>query len=438
MSALLNHNEIRYVPWKGKPFNQITSIIQKNKNSPPTDRGDTLKPGPLKIYRRELATNTSGTSCSRISSSIDVINRPNGYTIPGTVLGQTGGLVNTLDFQLPNSKQETNRCEYACKSQNSVAENAKRRCRSSGNITKKIDPARNDHVYFTNTNQYLVSRTKTFTQNQYRHVRHKDESLFLDPNNETDKGQFYSPNGLSHCPKTYYDGVLNPFEYIWLNGTTYSVQIKAGYYDVHDLNSAFEVIMIENGHYYINLTTGSKVCLLKIIYNDYSKKIELQTFSTTGFNNQNYVTPNNNASHWPNTLVPQFNILANEFQNLIGFSSGVYPISNIYGINVGILSNMGFTLTPSYSIVTYKPNNSRFGQQGGASSSSLVARKKYDTITNVASSYNNVYGSEVANAMSYGVSEQVYTLKSKIGYPTRKTPIISRITGEMTCKQTGC
>jgi hypothetical protein len=94
---------------------------------------------------------------------------------------------------------------------------------------------------------------------------------------------------------------------------------------------------------------------------------------------------------------------------------------------------MSHTIHPSYKIASYKPNNSTFAQQGGVSGSSLILRKKYNTIQSAAVSYANTLGPAVANAMSYGVSDQVYTLKSRLGYPMKKTPVISKATGEMSC-----
>jgi hypothetical protein len=46
-------------------------------------------------------------------------------------------------------------------------------------------------------------------------------------------------------------------------------------------------------------------------------------------------------------------------------------------------------------------------------------------------------GSQVGNAMSYGVSDHVYTLKDKIGYPVTKTPVINKYSGEMKCYANG-
>ncbi len=86
---------------------------------------------------------------------------------------------------------------------------------------------------------------------------------------------------------------------------------------------------------------------------------------------------------------------------------------------------------------TQKLNNSRFYQQGGASASDLVSRKKLEEINNAASKTRTAYGNETADAMAYGIANQVYTKKDKVGFPLTSTPVISKYTGEIQAKCTG-
>ena len=82
----------------------------------------------------------------------------------------------------------------------------------------------------------------------------------------------------------------------------------------------------------------------------------------------------------------------------------------------------------SYVPTIYKPNNSEFAQQGGVSSSTRLLRKKYDTITDVAGRYRTSYGASMANSLAYGVpiADQPNTIKSKIGYPVKCTPVVDK------------
>jgi hypothetical protein len=96
--------------------------------------------------------------------------------------------------------------------------------------------------------------------------------------------------------------------------------------------------------------------------------------------------------------------------------------TNEYAVNTGInyCSDPSSNFIPTY----YKPNNPQFAQQGGVSSSSYIARVKYDTITNNGALYTKAYGSAVGNALAYTGSPDGYTLKNKIGFPNTCCPII--------------
>jgi len=68
--------------------------------------------------------------------------------------------------------------------------------------------------------------------------------------------------------------------------------------------------------------------------------------------------------------------------------------------------------------VCYNTNNDQFAQQGAVSSSSLVTRIKYNTITNNGCIYHTANGVEIANALAYGVPASGNASKHILGYPT--------------------
>jgi len=459
MSALLNHNQRAEISWKGRTINQITSTIQKNGTNVGKSTGDIIfRAMPLKLYRRELAVNVpvkSGCPNSRISSSIDVFNQPGGSVVlsMNETNRDTFGQLNTLEYSAPGNLNETYGCNGggATSSYNCAEKNARKRCRSSGIIKRTYDPARSEIAYFTNTNQYLVSRSKTFLQNQYRHVRSNDISIVTNPlvNKET-----YSPNGISHCPKAYIAAGSNVFYYYWIDASgaagdfsstakRYTVTIPPGNYDVHELNAVLQNTMYENKHYFVYTTTHTNAFLMNMIYNNTNGCVEIQTFSSANFaNTANYTIPT--GASWTRpavNVVPVYSIPATGIQNVIGFSSGFYPnVAANSGANIvnpntsyGALSNLPHTIYPSYSITYYKPSNSRFATQGGVSSSDMTQRVKYETISRNGLAYTSALGAQVGSAMSYGVSEQVYTQKDKIGYPVTMTPVIDKYTGAMKC-----
>ena len=465
MSALLNHNPRVKISWKGRTINQITSSIQKNGTKTATSTRDVIfRAMPLKLYRREIATNipaiTSQNTChnSRVSISIDELNYPGGSILSKSAANpDTLGQLNTLESPSTGNLNETYGCKSANTSSNCAEKNARRRCRSSGIIRRVYDDARSEISYFTNTNQYLVSRSKTFLQNQYRHIRPNDVSIVTNPLNP--KNETYSPNGVSHCPKAYIAEGSNVFYYYWIdasgatdfatnnpNNKRYTVTIPPGYYNIHELNREFESIMTKNLHYFVYTPSHSNIYLLKFIYNNTNAAVEIQTFSTSSIpsGDPNYLTPLGSNWSLPTAkTVPVFYFPTTGIQKIVGFSSGYYPnvaatpTANQSVSSYGALSNLSHTIYPSYSITYYKPSNTRFATQGGVSSGDMTQRVKYETISRNGLAYSKALGVNVGNAMSYGVGESVYTIKDKIGYPVKQTPVIDKYTGKMKCLANG-
>jgi hypothetical protein len=460
MSARLNMNEVRYYSWKGKTFNQITSAFQKNKIVLPNTNGNILfNARPLPIYRRETFSKSAPASGNRrTSASIDQLNMPNGYSLTSNTVTCTIGVSNVLDGKEAN--ETTNKYQNgSCVTTNpcmSQEYNARRRVRSSGMIKKNnattgatYDP------YYTSTKQLLISRNKTFEQNQYNYIRQGDSSAKPGSNSAADN--VYSAHGMSTCAKYHITSELgnNTFKYQWFDGAEYPVTFEDGYYDLDDLNQQFKLTMNNNKHYLIVKSTLSKTFLMNIGFNAATKKIELQayaynktTYSESSYeypfgNNWNtYVSLSTNAA---TSVVPVFKILNNGFQDVIGFAAGNYPSVLIridgapskayqhastntytYNANQTSISTSNAKLLPMYSLVYYKPNNSQYAQQGAVSASSLITRLKYNTITNNSYKYQAAYGMAMANALAYGVPEGGYTIKDKIGYPIKKTPTFSK------------
>jgi len=477
MSARLNMNEIGYFSWKGRTFNQITSIIKKNTVSLNNAKQSYFIPQPLKMYRREIASTTTTSSTTnpytcngRISTSIDLLNMPGGSLTINSGSGTTNGIINTLDINLTTNKYDIpGTCQTDVKNCMSQVNNARRRVRSSGIIKKQFHlNTNNDTAYHTSTNQYLVSRNRTFQQNQYYYIRQGNSNV--KPGDALSVQNIYSSNGINHCKK-YFISADTSFEYQWVDRQFHTVDISAGNYNVGEINTLFQRKMTDKKHYFINKETGSYVYLLSITYNNITNKIELQSLKNNLdiFNSNEYSFPldeyNNPIETWEKylylydvtttyvhiTVWPVFQILDNIFQQAIGFTNGYYP-SNIISVVVdtnNTLNNDGESISqgydndltfsssfvpgllPPYVTIYYKPNNPQFAQQGAVSASSHTARERYNTITNNTAKYRNAYGLSVANALAYGVPENGYTIKDKIGYPNKQTPVISKYTGEM-------
>jgi hypothetical protein len=270
------------------------------------------------------------------------------------------------------------------------------------------------------------------------------------------------------------------FSYQWTDGVFNQVDISAGYYTIDDMNNLFHLTMEKNTHYFINTANKTKVFTIYFAYNAAFNKMELHTsvINDTIFNTNNGYTksyepgwdptvyvPAINAQHlasWKipgpsnrpisngaTSVIPSVQINNNAFTAATGFTAGNYPSTPIPSDTATINSYNSFVISrpvdnvflsqfapgiqPVYKTVIYKPSNSQFATQGGVSASSAIARARYNAITNNTAVYNNAYGLSVANALAYGVPENGYTIKDKIGYPLRSTPRFPPLSTVMQC-----
>ena len=445
MSALLSLNPIPLISWKGNTFNQISSSIQKN-GQIMNGENIFLKSKPLKHYRREIASIDNSNCSSKSSIKIDIVNRPSG-TINNSTATNIGGLENSIDINLPNNTCET---YENCSVMLSPAENARNRVRSSGMIKRKFTDGTLNDRYYTTSSQYLTSRNRTFSQNQYNYIKMGDSTA--KPGTSLASANVYAGQGINKCQK-YHIVEEVTFKYKWIvDDTEYDVTIPAGYYALEDINRIFKQTMFSNLHYLrkqpagnVSIYYGSNISYaLQFAYNNNSNNIELQSYRMDEevFPPATYIIPETieNAAAWsiPATggVYPQV-IIANDnvFKNAIGFTSATYPAANTTSNDTHkvFTSNTTPGIKPLYVRLYYKPNNPQFAQQGGVSASDLITRKKYNSITNSTVAYRNAagLGSSVANALAYGVPSPGYTVKDKLGYPMKKTPTFPKYSTEM-------
>ena len=201
-------NEIPYFSWKGQTFNQITTYVQKNSNSAVTDTSNAFRAMPVKLYRKEIDIMSDNTSpsCSKHHISIDELNSPNGYlistntTVPPTEIG----IVNIMDINLSVSQYDRpSPCAQMSNTNQTVTNsclnrqfNALRRCRSSGMIKKSFN-ANNVANYFTDTNQYLTGRNKTYSQNSQHYLVSGNNAAMAGSPQAVNN--VYRPQGQTDC-----------------------------------------------------------------------------------------------------------------------------------------------------------------------------------------------------------------------------------------------
>jgi len=415
------------ISWKGKTFNQISSIIKKNSGEKTGDKSNYFRANPLKIYRRELS---EGKCNERISFSIDKFNGPGGMIV--NTESNKDILGGTLDINLTESKYErpgTGNCSERKECFNH-AENARRRVRSSGMITKKYNAAKNNDTYYTSSKQYLESRNKKFEQNQYYNIRQGE--VAVKPGSNSSIFNVYASNGMQHCNEyVKVQGTVMKYKWIDNENTDYEVIIPEGNYKLSDINKLLQSKMDENGHYYVNKENNTKIFLLSISYGSNNRQVQINVDiggkqkypSNTGkyeaarnfVGVPSFVNPEND-------IVPQLILNDNEILEVLGFNAGTYPENSSDTTERIILSQNNSKLKTSYVSIHYKPSNSKFANQGGVESSARTVRLKYDSITNSTKEYGNAYGNSVANAYAYGLPHNAYTIKDKIGYPNKCTP----------------
>jgi hypothetical protein len=334
VGARLGLDEIPKISWKGKTFIQITSSLQLNTIPPAKSIHNTMIPRPVKHNRREIASRPALTTGNpRVSLSIDEFTAPNGYLVSQTT--SCTGDQTTLDFNLTaDSTQKPGVCQTAA---TCVTNNALKRVRSAGMVNKNYNINRNNDHYCTSSKEYLVSRNKTYSQNQYTYIRQGNANAV--PGTGLSSNNIYSAGGLSHCAFATITSVLgnNTFQYVWVDGSANTVTIPDGTtYDVGTLNGILASTMVANKHYFINNTTSAKVVPLAIAYDTFNGKVQLQSYAvnTTIFSvgvGGSYSLPVGATWTDPSfTICPQFVIPNTSFQNVIGFSAGSYPSATIW------------------------------------------------------------------------------------------------------------
>jgi hypothetical protein len=137
----------------------------------------------------------------------------------------------------------------------------------------------------------------------------------------------------------------NVFNYTWVDGTVNQVLFPDGFYDADGINNYLHFVMLQNKHYLVDgagdyvwfLTFSTNPTRYAIEVNAFGMSVSLATSSTwTLPAGATWVIPTN-------FIVPELNVLANNFRNVVGFNAGDYPTAVIAG------SPPAQTQTPAYT-----------------------------------------------------------------------------------------
>lgn len=444
MSARLGLNQMPNVSWKGKTFSQIVSCVKKNTNTSESTESF-ARARPIKHYRRELAISGDGTSSSlhtsrRTSVTIDAINAPGGTLVHSATCGGDScvGIPQTVDFVLtenfserpchPDSTADDFTLDF------SQAANARRRVRSSSGVIKRsVRPGTTNDMYKTSNAQYLESRGLTFKQNQYNFVKEGSKSVV--PGDVMSMNNIYVGAAMSNYPKLLISAAKgnNSFSYVWIDGNTYTITFDDDYYDATEFTAFVQKKMRANLTYLLD-TDGAYYYLIEMYYDSYYQRFTINCRIVTSTMVSSYSVPS--SASWTLTdttgIVPNV-VISGEFCKVVGVSAGTYP-STLVGSQSSTYSEdqatYGYSsqIRPAYKPIYYKPNNINYAQQGGVTASERMARLKYNTITTAASSFRSAFGGQTASAYAYHVAPTgtLMTLKSKLGYPNKRVPVISK------------
>ena len=157
----------------------------------------------------------------------------------------------------------------------------------------------------------------------------------------------------------------NVYEYIWIDGNTYSVNMPNGFYSVDDLNNFLESVMIANNHYLIDTTTGNFVYYLQLETNATYYAVQMNAYVVPNIMPAGFAYPA--GATWVLPAIaqtPRVTILNNGFVDLIGFSAGTYPPTSPYTTTYSKISDFAPQLNPISSIqITCSITNNMYSSQ---------------------------------------------------------------------------
>lgn len=146
----------------------------------------------------------------------------------------------------------------------------------------------------------------------------------------------------------------NSFSYIWIDGTTNTVTMPDGFYEISDINSYLQNVMVTNGHYLVD-SNGDYVYYLELASNVTYYAIQLNAYAvptSAQATTLEYTQPSSATWSFPSSAkTPQFVISSSNFTKIIGFTAGTYPTTQ-QSSNYSITSNNGAPqVTPVSSLI---------------------------------------------------------------------------------------
>lgn len=139
----------------------------------------------------------------------------------------------------------------------------------------------------------------------------------------------------------------NVFNYTWVDGTVNQVLFPDGFYDADAISNYLHFVMLQNKHYLVD-SVGDYVWFLTFSANPTRYAIEVNSFgmSVALATSSSWTLPAGATWVIPtNFIVPELNVLANNFRNVIGFNAGSYPNATITGVPPAQIQTPAYTST---------------------------------------------------------------------------------------------
>ena len=140
------------------------------------------------------------------------------------------------------------------------------------------------------------------------------------------------------------------FSYIWVDGTTFAVNIPDSFLQIDDINAFLQSVMYANGHYLID-ANGNYVYLLELVVNQAQYAVQLNSYviSVALATSNVWVLPPTPTWVLPTNLILPYLVIpsTNNFGKLIGFTAGQYPAGTITGVPPAQVQTPAFTSAQS-------------------------------------------------------------------------------------------
>jgi hypothetical protein len=140
------------------------------------------------------------------------------------------------------------------------------------------------------------------------------------------------------------------FSYIWVDGTSHTINIPDSFLQVADINAFMHSVMFANKHY-LTTSTGNIIYLIEMVINQplYAVQVNNYVISATLATTNTWTLPAGATWVLPTNLILPYLVIpaTNNFGKLIGFEPGQYPAGVIAGTPPAQTQTPAFTSAQS-------------------------------------------------------------------------------------------